>query len=81
MAIGVFRVPRHFPIQEPLQLNQVVHSQPIEITPAGYSEEVVDHDGGISFAGQTFLANQLFSGFFGVVMIIVSIKQFHSRFL
>ena len=78
MALGVFRLPRRFPIQEPLQLDQVVHAQPVKIPPTGNSKQVVDHDGGISLAGQAFLANQFFSGFFGLVMIVVGIQQSHS---
>lgn len=77
MALGVFSLPRGFSIQQPLQLDQVVHSQPVKISPAGNSKQVVDHHGGISLAGQALLANQLFSGFFGIVMIVVGTQQFH----
>lgn len=78
MSLGVFRPPRRFPIQQPLQLDQVVHTQPVKIPPAGNSKQVVDHHGCISLTGQAFLANQLFSGFLSIVMIVVGIQQFHS---
>lgn len=77
MALGVFRLPRRFPIQQPLQLAQVVHIQPMEISPAGNSKQVVDHHGSISLTGQAFLANQLFSSFLGIVMIVIGTQQFH----
>lgn len=78
MALGVFSLPRGFSIQQPLQLDQVIHPQPVKISPAGNSKQVVDHHGGISLAGQALLANQLFRGFFGFVMIVVGVQQFHS---
>lgn len=78
MALSVFSLPRSFSIQQPLQLDQVVHPQSVKIPPAGNSKQVVDHDCGISLTGQALLTNQRFSGLLGIVMIVVGIQQFHS---
>ncbi|MNG07164.1 hypothetical protein D3C84_904530 [compost metagenome] len=50
----------------------------MKIPPARNSKQVVDHYRGITLTGQALLANQLFNGLFGFVMIVVGIQQFHS---
>ncbi|KPY25493.1 hypothetical protein ALO65_200150 [Pseudomonas syringae pv. papulans] len=81
MALSVLCLPRSFSIQQPLQLDQIVHPEPVKIPPAGNSKKIVDHDCGISLTSQALLANQLFRSLLGIIMIVVGIQQFHSVIL
>lgn len=51
MSSLIGRPPSGNSLQQALQFAQVVHAQTVEVAPARDAEQVVDHHGGIAFAG------------------------------
>ena len=74
MSCLIGRLPGRTAIKEIFQFAQVVHTETMEIAPTRYAEQVVDHYGGVAFAGKALCPAELFGSVFGFVSVVVSVQ-------